>query len=668
MPNRLAEENSLYLSGHADNPVNWFPWGNEALTKAEVEGKPLLVSIGYSACHWCHVMAHESFEDKYIAKLMNEHFICIKVDREERPDLDQIYMEAVVMMNGQGGWPLNVFCLPDGRPFAGGTYFPPDDSRPGMIPWPQLLMRVADFYRRSRDQLVENAQAILGNLSAGNNPVSGIPSSQWNDIFFAAAKTVCGNHDDKHGGFGTAPKFPPSMALNFLFEVRGSKAVDENDADFASRIDQVINTTLTGMARGGLYDQIGGGFARYSVDKFWLIPHFEKMLYDNGLILESFTRGWLRYQRPLYRAVVQETIEWLQRDMLAEDAGYCSAIDADSEGEEGKYYVWTPGQLKEVLGAEASAAFCKAYGITDEGNFEHGFSNPALADIDFEERQSFKRSRDKLLQARGRRVPPGKDTKRLIAWNSLVIRALAEAGFYFGNRDWLAAARRAADWIWDAMLFDDHRLHSVYYEAGPCFNGYLDDYAYYAEALLGLAAKIDWIAPGDSKIYIERARLIIDSVLTHFSDSSGEAGFYFTSDDHEKLVSRKKVWVDNATPAGNSSLVHSLAGLFALTGNSEYRRQLDQLGEACAGFAERSGAAVPYALAGFTADAVGIAVIKIKGVKSLDDLQQALAAKPYRRTFLLCTDDPAQPEGYQLCIGTTCLEPTQEVAALTQKI
>ena len=668
MPNLLAQEKSLYLRGHADNPVDWFPWGAEALAKAKAEDKPLLVSIGYSACHWCHVMAHESFEDEYIAKLMNEHFICIKVDREERPDLDQIYMEAVQMMNSHGGWPLNVFCLPDGRPFAGGTYFPPDDSRPGMIPWPQLLMRVSDFYRRSKDQLIENAQAILGNIDAGNNPLSAIEPSSDNAALLAAAQSICQNHDDENGGFGGAPKFPPSMMLNFLFEVRNSAAVDDNDPGFAQRIDQVINTTLTAMARGGIYDQIGGGFARYSVDGRWLIPHFEKMLYDNGLLLEVFTRGWLRYHRPLYRAVVEETIDWLQRDMLAGAAGFCSAIDADSEGEEGKFYVWNPAQMEEVLGAKDASAFCRAYGITDSGNFEHGSSNPALADIDFETRQSFARSREKLLQVRSLRVPPGKDSKRLIASNSLVIRALADAGFYFGCRKWLETARKCADWIWENLRFDTDRLHSVFYEDGPQLNGYLDDYAYYAEALLSIAAKIDWLDPGASTRYIDRARMIVDSTLIHFHDDTSAPGFFFVSDDHEKLVSRKKAWVDNATPSGNSSLVHALAGLFALTGNSEYRRHIDSLREAYAGFAERSPGAVPYALAGFTNDAVGVAVIKIKGVKSLDDLQQALAAKPFRRTFLLYTDDPDQPEGYQLCIGTTCLEPSQDVADLTKKI
>jgi len=657
MPNRLAKEKSLYLRQHADNPVDWYPWGEEAFAAARQADKPILVSIGYSSCHWCHVMAHESFEDEATARLMNEHFICIKVDREERPDVDQIYMESVQMLSGQGGWPLNVFCLPGGEPFTGGTYFPPEDKGQGIAPWPQVLMRISHFYDREKEKLLENADAIRKNLTASNNP-AGEPGGQLSpEHLMPAAEAVCKQHDDTHGGFGSAPKFPPSMTVGFLLEMRRSAAVEERNPAFAARIDTVIRTTLTSMARGGIFDQIGGGFARYSVDRFWLIPHFEKMLYDNGLLLDIYARAWLRYRDPIYRAVAEETIDWLRREMLAPEGGFYSSIDADSEGEEGKFHVWTPKEIEAVLGADDAAQFCQAYDITEDGNFEHGCSNPAFADGDWEDRCGLTPMRAKLLAARAERIPPGKDTKRLTAWNCLLIRGLAEAGFSFQRKDWLALARDTADWIWDKLRHEENRLSAVCYDDGPRFNAYLNDYAFYAEALLAVAARIDWLEPGISQTYLSRAESIATAITTHFSDP-GEPGFFFTSDDHEALVSRKKEWWDNAIPSGNSALMHVFSSLFAITGNPLYREAGDELRRAYPTFAERAPNGVSHALAGYVADAVGIAVVKIKGISDLDPLCAAAADRPARRSFFLVTEDPAQPTGYQLCVGTQCLAPT----------
>lgn len=669
MANRLSKEKSLYLRQHANNPVDWYPWGKEALERAKADDKPLLVSIGYSSCHWCHVMAHESFEDDYIAKLMNDHYICIKVDREERPDVDQIYMDAVQMITNHGGWPLNVFCFPDGRPFFGGTYFPPEDRGQGLVPWPQLIMRVADFYKQKREELEENADNIVSNMLGSNIPVSDSEGPLDNQLLLTAAEVICNAHDDEWGGFGQAPKFPPSMALNFLLELRLSSACEEQRPSLARRIDEVVIRTLGAMAQGGLYDQVGGGFARYSVDRFWLIPHFEKMLYDNGLLLDIYTKGWMRFRQPIFKAVVEETVNWIFREMLAPNGGFYSSIDADSEGEEGKYYVWTPAEIESVLGRDKGTQFCDAYGITEEGNFEHHTSNPALSTNDFNRRQELCSLRDKLLQQRLTRVPPAKDTKQLVAWNSLVIRGMTEAAFAFGRKDWLEHAKRAADWIWEAQLFDDHRLHSLCYEDNiPGLNAYLDDYTFYAEALLTLGSKVDWLEMGASSLFIQRAIAIVDAVFAHFSDPSGQFGFYFTSDDHEKLVNRKKEWWDNAIPAGNSSLIHVLSSLYAITGESKYRENLDTLRKAYSTFVQQIPNGIPHALAGLTSDAVGIAVIKIKGIQNLDLLQENLAEKPWRRVFLLSTDDPEQPDGYQLCVGSQCLEADVDPTALVAKL
>lgn len=667
--NRLANEKSLYLKQHAENPVDWYPWGEEALTAAREQDKPILVSIGYSACHWCHVMAHESFEDDYIARLMNKHFICIKIDREERPDLDQIYMEAVQMMNGQGGWPLNVFCLPDGRPFAGGTYFPPKDTGRGIIPWPQLIMRVADFYKRNREDVEENATSIIGNLAVMNKAPEredGEAALTPPDLL-EAARQVCEQHDDGYGGFGEAPKFAPSMTLDFLTGIRCARAVDEGNPELASKIDSVVNTTLIAMSRGGIFDQIGGGFARYSVDRYWLIPHFEKMLYDNGLILDAYVKGWQSYRKPIYRNIIEETISWLMREMKVPGAGFCSSLDADSEGEEGKFYVWTPQQVADVLGQADAERFCQAYGITETGNFEHGTSNPALMLSHPEAREALKPMRGKLLAARNQRVHPGKDTKQLVAWNALAIRGMAEAGFWLGNREWLEVAREAADWIWDTLRSEDDRLFSVCYEGQPRQNAFLDDYAFLAEAMLSLAGKVDWLSSGSSATYLDRAKRLADVVLKHFSDPSGEAGFFFTSDDHENIPARRKEWFDNALPCGNSSMVQVLVGLYAITGDERYNTELGKFRQAYAGLARRAPRAAAHALSAFTQDALGVAVVKVKNA-SVDDLREAIAARPWRRITILQGDAAQQPEGYQLCIGTQCMDATRDVAQLAEML
>jgi len=666
MANRLANEKSLYLRQHADNPVDWWPWCEAAFAQARAQDKPVLVSIGYSSCHWCHVMAHESFEDAYIAGLMNEHFICIKVDREERPDIDQIYMEAVQMINHHGGWPLNAFLMPDGKPFFGGTYFPAKDRGHGITPWPQLLMRISDHYKRNKAELEENADNILKNMAHTNEPMGADGTGLSNETLVQAAHAICQTHDDEWGGFGEAPKFPPSMTLNFLLAIRATQTCESNPT-FASRIDQVIQTTLQGMAHGGIFDQIGGGFARYSVDKYWVIPHFEKMLYDNGLLLDIYTKAYHRYQNPLYEDIVAETVDWLSRDMLDSNGLFYASIDADSEGQEGKYYVWRPEQIEAILGEKDSQTFCDLYGVASKGNFEDGTTLPILVYNEIDKRRAAKPLRQKLLHAREKRVAPGKDLKQLVAWNSLIIRGMAEAGFTFNRPEWFDTARAAADRIWEHLRTADNRLLSVNYAGVPQLNAYLDDYAFYIESLLKIASKIDWLHPGTSQLYVQRAQQLMDVVLQHFADPHA-VGCFFTSDDHEELITRKKDWFDNAIPSGNSSLVHACSELYALTGDERYAHEMQSQRQAYPGIASRVPNAISHALAGYTADAMGIAVIKVAGIKDLNPLRQALASKPWRKLFIQTVNDTDQPQGYQLCVGTQCQQPTSDLNTLIEWI
>jgi uncharacterized protein YyaL (SSP411 family) len=669
MPNALSECHSLYLKQHADNPVNWHPWGDAAFAAAQAQNKPLLVSIGYSACHWCHVMAHECFEDNYIAGLMNTHFICVKVDREERPDVDQIYMEAVQMLGQSGGWPLNVFCLPDGRPFFGGTYFPPKDNGSGRVPWPQVLMRVADFYQRNHSELVENAHAIQANILAANQISDA--DAHWNpQLLIDAAKGICGNHDDRFGGFGKAPKFPHAMCLDFLFSLRNAKALDAQ-ADFVRHIDSILHLNLRAMAHGGIFDQIGGGFARYSVDDYWLIPHFEKMLYDNALLLGAYTRGWLRFREPLFRAVVEETVGWLDREMRHPDGPYAAAIDADSEGVEGRYYVWTPDEIETVLGVAQGKRFCEVYNITASGTFEDGLSNPALAEGDFAVRESMTPLREKLLAARSQRIAPGKDEKILTAWNSWMIRSLAEAGFYFGRKDWLLKATQAAEWIWlnsSNQTLESLQLFTVNYPGkGPQITGYLHDYAAFGEACLILAGFSEWLESGSSKMWLQRAGACAGAIAKNFADQQGP-GCYLTADSVTTPVARRKDWWDNATPSGNSSWLHLLVGLHALTGDQCYADALSQSLPAYNQYAQRAAMGIGHALYAAADHAIGVVVVKYAPGADVESLRSALATRPWRRLFIQPAGEVLPEKCFQLCVGSECHPATSDINSVCKKI
>ena len=544
MPNRLANETSPYLLQHKDNPVDWYPWGEEALARARDEDRPLLLSIGYSACHWCHVMERESFEDPETAALMNERFVCIKLDREERPDIDAIYMEACIAMTGHGGWPLNVFLTPDQIPFYAGTYFPPDD-RGAMPSWRRVLMGVAQAWDVNRDQIREGGERVAQRLAGG---ALLRPSEEGFDLdaLDVAVEELRQRYDAPNGGFGGAPKFPPASAIEFLLR--------RSEHDMTAH-------TLRAMASGGMYDQVGGGFARYSVDERWLLPHFEKMLYDNALLARAYLHGWQVIGDDLLRSVCEETLDWMLREMRGQEGGFYSALDADSEGVEGRFYVWSVAELREVLGDDADAAIVY-FGATEGGNFEG--RNILVRGVEPPER--LPEIRRRLYEARAERVWPGLDDKRLTAWNALAISALAEAGAVLERGDYIDAAVGCAEFVMRDLRDADGRLLRTYKDGTAKLNAYLEDHAFLVEALLTL-----YEATFDPR-WFGAARATADAMLARFADEE-RGGFFETSADHERLVTRRKDLEDNPIPAGNSSAAYGLLRLAALTGEHEYEER-----------------------------------------------------------------------------------------------
>jgi uncharacterized protein len=543
MPNALARETSPYLLQHKDNPVDWLPWGDEALRRARDLDRPLLVSIGYSSCHWCHVMERESFEDSETAALMNERFVCVKVDREERPDVDALYMEAVQAMTGQGGWPLNVFLTPEQAPFYGGTYFPPA-PRFGMPSWRQVLGAVAEAWDTQRDEIRAQGQKVAPRLGGGALLTASVEPLQDAALDEAVA-TLRRSYDSVHGGFGGAPKFPQAPVLEFLLA--------HEDPPMALQ-------TLRSMAGGGIFDQVGGGFSRYSVDAQWRVPHFEKMLYDNALLARAYLHGFQASGDEILRRTCEETLDWALREMRAPEGGFYSALDADSEGVEGKFYVWTLHELRATLGDDADAAIAW-FAATENGNFEganilesRGPEPPA------EQRE---RIRATLLAAREQRVRPGLDDKRLAAWNALMIAALADAGAVLQREDYLDAAREAAAFVLDRMRGPDGRLLRTFNAGVARLGAYLEDHAFLLEALLVL-----YEATFEER-WFSAARDLADTIVARFADTD-RGGFFSTADDHEKLIARRKDLEDSPIPAGGSSAALGLLRLAAFTGEQRY--------------------------------------------------------------------------------------------------
>ncbi len=545
MPNRLAGELSPYLLQHAVNPVAWKPWDEAALEKSRREDKPIFLSIGYSACHWCHVMAHESFENEAIADFLNEHFVSIKVDREERPELDRIYMEAVQLMSGRGGWPMSVFLTPDLKPFYGGTYWPPV-PRQGMAGFGQVLQAVAEGWRSRRGEMLEQAAKITETLRRNEMAEAGEGADLDDHLLESAEEILMGSFDPQFGGFGGAPKFPQPLAIKLLLD-RWKRSGDENLFD-------AVTITLDHMARGGLYDQLGGGFHRYSTDARWLAPHFEKMLYDNALLAGCYLDAWVLTKHPRYAEVVRDTLNYVLRDMTDPEGGFYNAEDADSEGGEGKFYVWTPSEIAAVLDAEAAATFCRIYDVSETGNFKGrnilNLSRPIeqeakLLGRDPGQLQSeLAASRAKLLAVRDKRTPPGLDDKILVSWNGLMIDVFARAGAALSEPRYRAAAEQAAKYLLKNLRREDRRLLHFARHGRAKGIAYLDDYANLANAAVTLHES-DKGGP-----WLDAAVELAESILGHFADAD-RGGFFFTADDHEPLIVRMKEFVDSSTPSSN---------------------------------------------------------------------------------------------------------------------
>jgi uncharacterized protein YyaL (SSP411 family) len=545
VPNRLSLETSPYLRQHMDNPVDWYAWGEEALARAREEDRPLLVSIGYSACHWCHVMERESFEDTEVAALMNEHFVCVKVDREERPDVDAVYMEACQAMTGQGGWPLNAFITPEQEPFYVGTYFPPE-QRHGMPSWRMVLEAVAEAWRERREQVREQGGNLARSLGGASRlEPSGDPITVA--ILDEAASTIARSHDRVNGGFGRAPKFPQASVIEFLLTL-GER--------------EISLSTLHAMARGGIYDQVGGGFSRYAVDATWTVPHFEKMLYDNALLAGAYLHGWQVSRDQRLLRVCTETLDWAIAELRGEEGGFCSALDADSEGVEGKFYVWTLEELESVLGPELAPQAIAYFGATEHGNFE-GHAN--VLEGRGPEPERLGEIRRRLYEARSQRVWPGLDDKRLTSWNALMISALAQAGGALERRDYLDAAVSCAEFVLRDLRDADGRLLRTWKDGRAQISAYLDDHAFLLEALISL-----YEATFDARWYREAVTLA-DTIVGRFADAE-RGGFFTTSEDHQQLIVRRKDLDDSPIPAGSSAAAFGLLRLALLSGEADYER------------------------------------------------------------------------------------------------
>ncbi len=677
MPNRLAQETSPYLQQHADNPVDWYPWGPEALERAGREAKPILLSVGYSACHWCHVMAHESFEDPAVAEVMNRLFVNIKVDREERPDLDQIYQSAHQMLARRaGGWPLTMFLSPDGTPFFGGTYFPKSE-RYGLPGFPDLLERIAAIWREKRAEIGEQNEQLRIAFSR-TQPQERAHRSELDDApLRAMLENLRSNFDTRLGGFGGAPKFPHPPDLELCLR-ESARRGDRSALEMA-------RTTLVRMCDGGIYDQLGGGFCRYSVDAQWMIPHFEKMLYDNGPLLALLADAWLASGEARLARCAEETAAWLMREMQSSEGGYFSSIDADSEHEEGKFYVWHRDEVHDLLSPEEWAVAAPYYGLDRGANFENRHwhlhvartlaGTAELAGVPPEEcERLLAAAREKLLAVREQRVRPGRDEKVLVSWNALAIRGMAHAARVFGRAEWLSSAERALAFI-RSRMWRDGRLLATYKDGRAHLGAYLDDYAYLVAALLEL------LQARFSAEDLEFAEALAEVMLEKFEDRAA-GGFFFTASDHEALIHRPKPGHDSAMPSGNGIAAWVLGRLAALTGEDRYARAAERTLELFypsmkqypAGFASL-GMALDELLA-------PPATLVLRGAPEPAAKWAAALAREYLPDTLVLKippgisglppllDKPAA-EGAKdvngwLCRGVTCLAPINDLDALKQ--
>jgi uncharacterized protein YyaL (SSP411 family) len=654
--NRLAEESSPYLRQHAENPVDWYPWGEEAFADARRRDVPVLLSVGYSACHWCHVMAHESFEDPEIAAVMNELFVNVKVDREERPDVDAVYMEATQAMTGAGGWPMTVFMTPDGEPFFCGTYFPAE-SMPGRPGFVQICRAVDDAWRTRRADLAEQSAHMVEALR--RDPLAGRARARPGlAAIDGAVDQLLAHHDDRRGGFGGAPKFPGTMSLDLL--LRAHARTGRDDALRA------VNTSLDAMAAGGIYDHLGGGFARYSVDAVWLVPHFEKMLYDQALLVRVYLHAWQITGADRHRQVLDETIGYVLRDLRHARGGFFSAEDADSEGEEGRFYLWSPEQFRAVLGdgADAAAAW---WGLGPEPNFEgRTILNRMHARGELARPPAIEAARKELLAARATRVRPGLDDKILTEWNALMVASLAEAAAGTGDTTWLAAAEQTATFLVEELRPEGRWLRSWQEHGGARHLAFAADHAALVDAFTRLAE-----ASGRAR-WIDEARTTADALLDLFHDDDG-GGFATTGRDGEALVARSKDVMDNATPAANTMAASALLRLAALTGEDRYREAAEEVLELLGELAGTHPSAFANLLAAAEMDTVGLTEVAVVG-----DAPQLVSAvqAAYRPNVVLAWGEPYPSplwEGREagrayVCRDYACRAPVTEAVDLERQL
>ena len=674
--NRLADATSPYLLQHADNPVDWYPWGEEAFAEARRRDVPLLISIGYAACHWCHVMAHESFEDEAIAALMNEKYVCVKVDREERPDVDAVYMAATQTMTGSGGWPMTVFATPEGKPFQAGTYYPPVE-RHGMPSFRQVLVAVDRAWREIRGDVLRAGEGLVAELEHNARVVARAEGVPDGGALSGAVGVLLREFDAERGGFGGAPKFPPSMTMEQLLRHHARAG---EPAALA-----MVQATAEAMARGGIYDQLGGGFARYSVDAEWVVPHFEKMLYDNALLLRAYLHLWRATGDALALRVVNETADWMVRELWLEPGGgFASSLDADTDGVEGKFYAWNAEQLAEVLGEDDGAWAAALFGVTAEGTFEHGLSVLQLLQ-DPDDAERYQRVRGRLFEARrDQRTAPGRDDKAVAAWNGLAVAALAEAGALLERPELVTAARQTAEMLervhWNA---ETARLTRTSRDAvaGHQNPGVLEDYADVAEGLLALYA-----VTGETRWFHFAGRLL-DVVLEEFRDETGL--FFDTASDSEALIFRPADPTDNATPGGTSAAAGALLTYAALTGSGRHREAAEQALGFTGALAERAPRFAGWGLAVAEALADGpreVALVGEKGAAadSLREMHRAALASTAPGLVIAVTppeeDDGVPPELLSgrpavggeptayVCRGFVCQAPTTELSVLRSEL
>ncbi len=672
--NALSSETSPYLLQHAHNPVQWHPWSGEVLQKALEEDKPILLSIGYSACHWCHVMEQESFENEAIAELMNELFINIKVDREERPDLDAIYMQAVQMMTGRGGWPMTVFLTPEQVPFYGGTYYPPED-RHGMPGFPQVLRSVAHAYRERKAEIETTAASIVRELE-NSSRLAGAPEELAPGILDEAASNLLANYDAHNSGFGTEPKFPPSMSLDFLMRSYARTGTP--------RYLEAAEHTLRRMATGGIYDQLGGGFHRYSVDAFWLVPHFEKMLYDNALLSRAYLHAFLLTGNTLYRRIVEETLDYVLREMTSPEGAFYGSQDADSEGLEGKFYTWEQNEVQSLLGNEEAELFSRYYGITEDGNLDGRnilhVPRPAglvarLNSISEEElRQLLERGRNILFAAREKRIRPARDEKILVAWNGLMLKSFAEAARSLDRSDYRAAAVRCAEFILNRLV-DAGRLQHIYKDGRARILAYLDDYACLMDALLTL-----YETTFDAR-WLREAKGLAATLIAQFRAPDG-IGFCLTSREHEALINRPRDFYDNVTPCGNSVAAHALLKLAKFAADDAWEGPAASILKALAQPMEHHPAAFGNLLCALDfalSDDLEIAIVGDPEAESTRVLLREVSCRYLPNKIVACGEsdevvllrDRKQVSGRStafVCRRNTCREPATSAADLAGQL